>query len=306
MLNDKNFEFKLPYVLKLLNRLDTLREQVNNFLASLQFERYLVQISPLEQVFGENRRRPEIRWRLSNLTPLQLRNQKQLRDDFSLWESEFLNIMEHLNSINESKLHDLVKILHRIIYSPHATGSPMTYDNEINNINNSIDQIRSIISAAESIENHIPYFILDTSAILEIPDINSIFSLIGESACILVIPPTLVKELEELKTGKRDENFRRNLTAAINQLNQISSKGNPLVGIEVSQGKVIRFIAKEPNFSKLPDILDKDINDDRILGTIIELQRLYPFSTITLLSNDLSMQNKARMVEIDVLRLIDK
>ncbi|MHB0987671.1 MAG: PIN domain-containing protein [Bellilinea sp.] len=288
------------YAKQLLKRLVIIRTRVIAFLNSRQFERYIQQTNPLMSHFGDRSQRPKIDQRPINLTPSQKREQNNIVTDFNLWQEEIVSVLETISGDEEIQLQSLIQELNSSIIYPKISGEPKSYNEAIESISNSCTRIEEIISRIEPIDWHPTIFVLDTSAVLECPDITEISKSLKLCGATLVIPTTTMKELEELKTGKRDESFRRKLAVAIRNLNNIAAQGDPVSGILLKMKTLLKFGALEPNFSKLPEWLDPNINDDRILASTIELQRANPFSIVTLLSNDLTMQIKARRGNIDV------
>lgn len=253
-------------------------------------------------IFEDRPHRPEINIRLTPLSPSQEREQKKIISDFNNWQKDFGSVLEYISGDKEISLQSLIKNLNLRINYPNASGSPKTFNDTIESFKESCLQIENIINDFESLAKCPPIYVLDTSTILECPDVSQISSSIDAIEIVLVIPPTLLRELEELKTGKRDEAFRRKLTAAIKNLDEIESQGDPIQGVKILSETTIKFVANEPDFSDLPEGLDPTISDDRILATALELQKSYPFSKITLIANDLSMKNKARLAKICVMK----
>ncbi|MFH1908824.1 MAG: PIN domain-containing protein [Chloroflexota bacterium] len=147
--------------------------------------------------------------------------------------------------------------------------------------------------------------VIDTSAIIDCPDVSQMSILLNMSGATFIFPSTTISELDDLKKGRRDENFRRRLTAAISNLNEIMTKGNVLEGIALPNNIIVKMLAVEPDFSRLPKWLDPQINDDRILASAIELQRSNPNSSIAILANDINMQNKATLAGMPVMKVPD-
>jgi predicted ribonuclease YlaK len=55
------------------------------------------------------------------------------------------------------------------------------------------------------------------------------------------------------------------------------------------------MIPTEPKMADLPSWLDPDNQDDRIIGSLLEIQRAEPSAVIVLVTDDMSLQNKAEM-----------
>jgi hypothetical protein len=288
------------YVSQLKERLRTILTNYSEFLKSRQVEPYLKKPNPYRSLGPTPPKGPEVSYRLGNLSPKQERDQKNLLGDLGSWYKDLSGLLDYVSDDSESQLTGLIGDLEASILYPKISGSPESIDEAIKSFGAIVNKIIKAIDDTTSVSTASPLYILDTSAIIECPDISFMASKLNSSGSTFIIPPTTVKELEELKSSKRDDAFRRKLTAANKQINEYMAKGNALNGIELHDGTILKMLAKEPDFSSLPEWLDPHINDDRIIASAIELQRSNPFSTLTIVANDISMQNKASLARISV------
>ncbi|MDP2766348.1 MAG: PIN domain-containing protein [Candidatus Methanoperedens sp.] len=61
------------------------------------------------------------------------------------------------------------------------------------------------------------------------------------------------------------------------------------------------MIAQEPNFNETLHWLDSSNNDDRIIASVLEIQRANPSATVVLVTSDINHQNKAEMANLPFL-----
>jgi len=72
-------------------------------------------------------------------------------------------------------------------------------------------------------------------------------------------------------------------------------------GITIHKTITVKSVAKEPNFEKTLRWLDPKIKDDRIIATVLEIQREYLASKVILITNDINLQNKSEYANIPVI-----
>jgi rRNA maturation endonuclease Nob1 len=280
--------------------LHSIQSQFIAYLQTINFESYEKKPNPYSSLGTSTPKGAEISIRLTPFSPNQLREQNKILNDLNLWENDINGLLEFVSKGGDMQLRNLVRDIDLFFHFPRITHSPTSINEAIHSLGLICDQITKYLSDIEVSTKLTPIFVIDTSAIIDCPDITLMVGSINLSGTIFIIPSTTVKELEELKTSKRDETFRRKLTAAIKYLNETIANGDALEGVQLPIGAILRMLAAEPDFSNLPKWLDRNINDDRILAAAIELQRSNPFSTVTLLANDISMQNKAKLARISV------
>jgi len=288
------------YISQLKDRLRDVQSLFVAFLQTRQFERYEKKSNPFASLGTNPPRGPEISFRLTQLSPKQEREQNKIFSIFDMWQSDASGLLEYFSRDRELQLSSLVRDLDVCLRYPKISRSQKSFNEAIESLGVICDKIVKVLDDIESTGKSTPLFVIDTSAVLDCPDISQMTSLLNLSKSILVIPSTTVKELEDLKSSRRDEAFRRKLTAAIKNINEIIANGDALEGVKLPDGTTLKMLASEPDFSNLPKWLDPKINDDRILAAALELQRSNPLSDITLIANDLSMQNKATLAKISV------
>lgn len=145
-------------------------------------------------------------------------------------------------------------------------------------------------------QDHDEVIIFDTNVLLTDPQ-----ALFAYPKAEVVIPETVLSELDKLKTGHVDPDLRfrgREVTRSIFEL----ADGNSLIdGVALPDGGTLRVVPFEYNNRSLPDGFTTKTPDDKILATAWVLnEELSDEATLTLLTNDLNMLLKAQTVGIDV------
>ena len=141
-----------------------------------------------------------------------------------------------------------------------------------------------------------------------IPDTNSLLlscnplvykkSLNINSFTILLLP-TVLNELDKLKILHRNQDVREKAQKIINRIKGWRTQGSLIDGITVEKSIIIQTIPTEPNMINTLSWLDKDVNDDRIIASVMEIQSKYPATTVILYTSDINLQNKAEAAIIE-------
>jgi hypothetical protein len=243
---------------------------------------------------------PMIEHRLSPLLPSQERERDNILTDFGLLKNDITVLFCSIQDHEEVEILALIKKIDINLHYPQIS------DNKVLNkyvigFEAACEKLYNLLVGIKSHYKSVPVFVIDSSAFIDCPNISLMLpsGFTGES--LFIIPTTTIKELEDLKSLKRDEEFRRKLSIAIKHLTDLSSTGNAHNGIKLENDKTLKMLAEEPDFSNLPNWLDPQTNDDRIIASAITLQQKYPFSTVTLISNDIGMQLKATHAKIPLI-----
>ena len=139
--------------------------------------------------------------------------------------------------------------------------------------------------------------ILDTNVLLADP--NSVLSF---PRAEVVIPETVLSELDKLKTARVDPDLRFRGREVSRILFDLSEEGSLIDGVELPDGGSLR-VAPFENEKDLPDGISARNADDRILITAFHvLKTCEPGCEVTLVTNDLNMLLKAQTLGIQVSR----
>jgi hypothetical protein len=133
----------------------------------------------------------------------------------------------------------------------------------------------------------------DTNAIIAAPDPTAYKTIAGASAFTLILLPTVLAELDNLKNHHRDNAFREKVAKVVSRIKGWRQQGPLLEGVTVNQTIRIKAIAEEPNFDEALPWLDPSNHDDRIIASILQVQVLAPSANVVLVTSDVNLQNKA-------------
>jgi hypothetical protein len=138
----------------------------------------------------------------------------------------------------------------------------------------------------------------DTNALIQEPDPKSYKKLVSSEKLTIVFLPTVLSELDELKIKSSNQDFQKKVKSVIRRLKGYRKQGNLIDGVTVEKTIRLRMIASEPNFNKALSWLDNENNDDRIIASVLEIQRNNPSSVVCIVTSDINLQNKTEMAKL--------
>jgi predicted ribonuclease YlaK len=141
-------------------------------------------------------------------------------------------------------------------------------------------------------------YVPDTNALLFNPQLEN-WRFSESPKFVLVLTPTVLKELDELKVSHRNETVREKSEKLISRIKGYRARGRITEGVPLVKGiSEILALAVEPNVTNSLPWLDAQNSDDRILVSTLEVMRQRPRSTVILVTRDINLQNKAEFARI--------
>lgn len=134
-------------------------------------------------------------------------------------------------------------------------------------------------------------FILDTNILIHDP--HCIYNFKDND---VILPIYVIEEIDKLK---------RNPTTAIQArmasrvLDDIRKKGCIAKGVELNDGIIFRVEIKN-DISLIPDVLDKNSNDNRIISVALAAKSANPDKKVVIITKDINMRIKADALGLDV------
>jgi hypothetical protein len=135
----------------------------------------------------------------------------------------------------------------------------------------------------------------DTNALLKSPDPSHYGAVIDSTAFRFVIVPTVLAELDGLKRSRAGKTLGEKAEKAIRIIKGLRKQGSVLEGVTVAKTITVQMIPTEPRMAELPSWLDPENQDDRIVGSLLEIQCAQPSAVVVLVTDDMNLQNKAEM-----------
>ena len=145
------------------------------------------------------------------------------------------------------------------------------------------------------------YYVLDTNILLE--DAKNIFKVADEGKNLIILPETVLDEIDSKKSGFDEINFQaREFARLLEDATVIESKSmheHKIIRIEVSdvQQSVIDIISKEQYAQNSKNTSINIINDRKILE-IAQFAQTYYQSSVTFLSLDIMARTRAMSMDI--------
>lgn len=138
--------------------------------------------------------------------------------------------------------------------------------------------------------------ILDTNVLLADPNV-----LLSYPRAEIVIPETVLGELDKLKTARVDPDLRFRGREVSRLLFELSEDGSLIEGVDLPDGGRLR-IATLDSDKALPEGLSTRNADEKILATAFQVCASAPDCDVTLVTNDLNMLLKAQTFGVKVER----
>lgn len=138
--------------------------------------------------------------------------------------------------------------------------------------------------------------ILDTNVLLSDPN-----AVLGFPDAEVIIPETVLGELDKLKTARVDPDLRFRGREVSRILFELGEEGSLVEGVALPDGGTLRVVVLDPEL-QLPDGLNARQSDDRILATALQVCQTRPECDVMLVTNDLNMLLKAQTLGIPVRR----
>jgi hypothetical protein len=143
-----------------------------------------------------------------------------------------------------------------------------------------------------------PLLIPDTNALLYEPRLEE-WDFADVSRFELVLLPTVLGELDELKVHYRRDSVREKAEKLIRQIKGYRARGQITKGVPLRDGRsTIRAVAAEPRRDTALSWMSWDCADDRLLSSVLELMRDTPARAVALVTRDLNLQNKADFARV--------
>lgn len=164
-----------------------------------------------------------------------------------------------------------------------------------------LDELLALISDLHDDSEGDVLLVPDTNALLSSPALES-WTYGDLGAFQLVLVPTVLAELDELKVSHRNSDVRDKANALIRQVKEYRRRGKLTAGVPVVRNRItLRALAVEPDLDASLPWLDRANADDRILASCVEVMRTHPRAVVVLVSGDINLQNKAEFALIPFL-----
>lgn len=163
-----------------------------------------------------------------------------------------------------------------------------------------IQETNTLLDWLEGLGNKDTVIVPDTNALIINHKLESYGQILGDiEKWTIVITPTVLKELDELKIKNTGNEFKEKVKNTIRYIKGLRAQGDVINGVQIFNKKVtIRLQAIEPNMNKTLPWLDSSNNDDRIIASCFDIQVRNPSLCVIIMTADLNLQTKAQLAGI--------
>jgi hypothetical protein len=162
-------------------------------------------------------------------------------------------------------------------------------DDAVASLRKQLQQLASLHDRGDGRDVYLP----DTNALLYNPALEE-WRFDESGPFELVLAPSVVVELDELKVNDRNEDVREKAESLIRRIKGYRTRGELTAGVPLVTGtSMIRAFPVEPKVDESLPWLDPTNRDDRFIATALEVVRQHPRSAVTIVTRDLNLQTKA-------------
>jgi rRNA-processing protein FCF1 len=221
-------------------------------------------------------------------------SQAQLLARYQHWYELFRHCHSHHSSDVQSEIKETNDYVVSAIELNTGWQTERTVPQNQTYLSKKLGMLRRLLTQPDK-DNHDLMVVPDTNALLRSAEPSQYGTILGATRFIFVIVPTVLSELDELKRGRRDQTLGHKAEKVINILKGFRAQGSVLEGVTVSKTITVKMIATEPRMAYLPSWLEPGHKDDRIIASVLEIQRANPSAIVVLSTGDINLQNKAEM-----------
>jgi hypothetical protein len=220
--------------------------------------------------------------------------QAKLLGQYRHWYELFYRCHAQHSSEVQGKINEINTIVLAAIELESDWGTAATFEENRALLSGEIALFRSLLDQHATGANE---FVLvpDTNALLRSADPSRYGEVVDTMYFRFVIVPTVLAELDGLKRGRAAQPLGEKAEKAIRVIKGLRKQGSVLDGVTVAKTISVQMIPTEPRMSDLPSWLDPNNQDDRIVGSLLEIQCAQPSAVVVLVTDDMNLQNKAEM-----------
>jgi rRNA maturation endonuclease Nob1 len=266
----------------------------------------LINVSTIEEFRNNPNSRTLIvvpRYHWGNTDENQKRLQMQLKEIYSPWYEQSGLLFRNASREIDKQIEDTHKFIIGWIDKTWDFGMDVqpTIEGSKLKFNEWIQPFYDLIKVLAATGTHPLILVPDTNALIKAPNFADYATIAGQDIFTLVIVPTVLQELDELKVRGRDEVFRSKVESVIRRIKGLRQQGSLLNGVTVNRTITVQMIAREPDFQTTLSWLTPSNNDDRIVATALSLQVDQPSAIVVLVTGDINLQNKAEQANLPYL-----
>ncbi len=184
------------------------------------------------------------------------------------------------------------------IQRTHWFDIPTNTEEARENLRVTIDTTQRLLSALRKTGKSSLVLIVDTNSLLICPDIQAYRQCAQEKSFAVVVPSTVLGELDELKVFGKNPMIQNRAKKVISRLKGYRNQGDLVEGVTLDKTITLRTLSAEPDFNKTLQILDRTNKDDRIVAMTLQVQCENPSHVVVVVTSDINLQTKCASVKI--------
>ncbi|MFF6999879.1 PIN domain-containing protein [Streptomyces sp. NPDC008313] len=210
------------------------------------------------------------------------------------WEPLFRLLFPHPTPEVTKRLEENLELLRRWLERPRDRTVPATIHQATGRVRDAVTTLRQLGELLPP-DSWAVRLVVDTNVLLDDPDVAIYTPLLGKRYMVHLMPAVL-RELDDHKRAGRSPDIREAAKKADRRLKGLRTNGDVRRGVRVAGDVHAVFEHIEPKGDGLPNWLDLDVPDDRLVASTLLLQSRHPGSCVYVASNDINLQTKLAAV----------
>ena len=228
----------------------------------------------------------------------QLRLQMELKGLYGDWFEQLQLLLLDATEKQSREIKETDSFVRRWIEKESSWDLALRMDENKAHFKKQVSVFRDVLDLLDDPKKARVVLVPDTNSLIRCADPSKYSGVAGSPTYDFVLLPTVLQELDELKVKHRDQTFRDKVEGVIRRIKGWGRQGNILDGVTVNGSVTVRTVAREPDFGRTLRWLDRENRDDRIIASVLELQRSMPSAAIVLVTGDINLQNKAQAASL--------
>jgi rRNA-processing protein FCF1 len=224
--------------------------------------------------------------------------QMQLVKKYSDWIEHFRLLFSSASQEINQQIDETQKFITSWIEKEGSWDVPSNIQSAKSLFQEKVRVFYELLNLLETTDKHEIIVVPDTNSLIAVPDLAQYASVAGQPKYTVIIVPTVLAELDKLKVIHREPEFRDKVNSVIKRIKGLRTQGSLLAGVTINKTVTVRMIATEPDFHNTLKWLNSENTDDKIIASILEIQKENPSSVVVLATSDINLQNKAEMASL--------
>lgn len=220
----------------------------------------------------------------------------RLLADIEEWFSLFRLLHRSSLPETEARIEKAMELLRRWLMRKGGDHSiPSTLERAREMVASAFDELRSLVNLGTHGADGL-LVVPDTNALMRCPDVADYKAVVGTNDFVAVLMPTVLAEIDDLKDRSRTPEVRDRAAGVVRRIKGLRDRGDLRTGVRVAGKTTLRAEHRDVQPHDVLGWLDRDVPDDRIVASALELQARHASGTVVLVTTDINLQNKAAAV----------